>query len=67
MSLRAFHFVFIFLSVVIMGLFFLWTMFGSSEQISLWTRILGYGSGLSALGLGIYGVWFYRKTRNIII
>lgn len=61
MSLKAFHVIFITVAVML-ALFCAWWSFSNQAILPL-----GYGSLLAAVGLIVYGVWFLRKARNIIV
>jgi hypothetical protein len=65
MSLRFFHLVFIAAAIALAA----WTGWWSRGQWAagagdgwLW---LALGCGAAAVGLAVYGVWFFRKTRGV--
>lgn len=64
MSLRGFHVLFISLAVLCTVGFALWTLFSGADSNTGAVRIVGMISGFAGLGLGIYGVWFYKKKLN---
>jgi hypothetical protein len=67
MSLRSFHFVFIAVSILLSaGLAYLGlsTYQSNNERAAL---IFGSGSAVAFVVLVIYGIWFIRKSRKIIL
>lgn len=67
MSLRAFHIFFIAMSVVITLGFAAWAFSGASPQPSDSLFAMAIGSGVLGAGLIVYGIYFIRKSRHIII
>ena len=65
MSLRAFHLLFIALSVVLAAFFAAWSM--SQYRVGHQTvfMVSAVASVLAAAGLAVYGIAFQRKTRNL--
>ena len=61
MSLKAFHIIFIFLTILLAAGCAAWSFIHEVEPA------FGVSSAGVAVGLVIYGVWFLRKTRKIII
>ena len=61
MSLRAFHILFIALSVLMAVACSAWAFVNQAGVL------FGMGFGLVAVGLVVYGVRFLAKTRNIIV
>lgn len=61
MSLRAFHILFILLSILL--------AIGCAAWSFVNETALGFGvaSSVAAVGLVIYGIWFLKKTHRIII
>lgn len=61
MSLKAFHFLFILLSILL------------AAGCSVWAFANGVGAGfggscaVAAVALSVYGVYFLRKTRKLIL
>jgi hypothetical protein len=67
MSLKGFHIVFITFSILLAlgcGAWCVWADLVADEQGYLGGAI---GSFLAALGLFIYGIWFYRKMKRLRI
>jgi membrane protein DedA with SNARE-associated domain len=67
MSLKLFHFVFISLSVLLalgcaIGETLVFRQYGESIHL-----LLAAAAGIVAVGLVAYEVWFFRKTRNLIL
>jgi len=64
MSLRGFHVIFITLATAVSLLFSVWTLTSTSEANAGSVKVLGIASGILGIGLGIYGIWFYRKLKQ---
>ena len=60
MSLKAFHIVFIVLSILLCIGCAVWAFYNQAGQA------FGLGAAIAALILFCYGIWFIRKARNII-
>lgn len=68
MSLKAFHIFFILVSIVISLGFAAWViMGGAGERTTLGLQVMGWFSAVLSIGLVVYGVFFIRKARSIII
>ncbi len=65
MSLKHFHILFIAVSVMLTFGFAVWALLAQDQ--STMVRALGVSSGLLGIGLLIYGVWFYKKSKHVII
>jgi hypothetical protein len=65
MSLRAFHLLFIALSVVLTAFFAAWAGVQYRVFHDLTYALTGVGSLASGVGLVIYGAKFQRKTRHL--
>ena len=61
MSLRAFHILFILLAIL-MSAGCAWWAFANGIALAF-----GIACALSAIGLIIYGVYFLRKTKRLIL
>jgi hypothetical protein len=61
MSLKAFHVIFIILAILLAIGCAAWS-FANEAALGF-----GYASAATALALVIYGVWFLRKSRRIIV
>ena len=64
MSLRAFHLLFIALSVALAAFFAAWAVGQYSTGHQTGYALTGVVSILTAAGLAVYGAAFQRKTRN---
>lgn len=66
MSLRAFHLVFVTASTLFSLFLVLWG-FVFSQETSVVSVGLGVIGLLGLVGMPIYGVYFYRKAKNILL
>jgi hypothetical protein len=67
MSLKAFHFIFIISSTLLavaLGIWCIWVNLVEGSTIYLGGAI---GSFAAAVGLIVYGAWFYRKMKRLRI
>ncbi len=66
MSLRAFHIVFVTASTLLFVFLAVWSLFFAADRTGI---IFGLGvvSAIAAVVMPVYGVYFYRKVRNILI
>jgi hypothetical protein len=64
-SLRAFHLLFIALSVVLAAFFGAWSVGQYRAGHEVIFVVTAVGSLLAAAGLAVYGTAFQRKTRNL--
>lgn len=67
MSLRGFHIVFITLTTVLSVFMALWGLFWAPSDAGVFAPVLGIIGVAGAVGFPIYGVYFYRKARNLIL
>ncbi len=65
MSLKAFHLLFISLSIVLAVVFGLWSMDVYRHGESIGYLVTGLFSFASAIALGFYGTAIFRKFRRI--
>ena len=67
MNLKSFHFVFITLAILLLALCagMEWSTFQRTDATAHRTSAVGFGA--AALVLAAYEVWFFFKTRRIII
>ena len=65
MSLRAFHLLFIALSVMLATFFAAWAIGQYRAEHQAAYALTGVGSFASGIGLAFYGVAFRRKTRRL--
>lgn len=61
MSLKAFHVIFIIVSILLAAGCAGWSYFYRTSPA------FGYASAVAAVGLVCYGVWFVKKSRKIIV
>jgi hypothetical protein len=66
MSLRAFHLVFV-TATTLLSLFLVIWAFGFSGESSVVSIGLGVIGILGLLGMPAYGIYFYRKAKNILL
>lgn len=66
MSLRAFHIVFVTVSTLLFAFLALWAFVLAGDRTPVITA-LGAVSALGLLGMPVYGVYFYKKVRNIVL
>jgi len=66
MSLRAFHIVFVTVSTLLFVFLAVWSLVFAASPAGFIT-VLGIVSAVCALIMPVYGVYFYRKVRNIHI
>ncbi|BCX49333.1 hypothetical protein HAHE_32410 [Haloferula helveola] len=66
MSLRSFHIVFVTVSTLMFIFLALWA-FLLTEERSVVSAGLGILGIAGTVGMPIYGVYFYRKARNILL
>ncbi len=66
MSLRAFHIVFVTVSTLLFAFLSLWAFVLAADRTATVTA-LGVVSVAGLLGMPVYGVYFYKKVRNIVL
>jgi hypothetical protein len=67
MSIRGFHLLFIVLASVFCALVAVWAFVIGADELGLVVQVMGGICAAAAIGLPFYGVYFYRKTKKIII
>ena len=65
MSLKAFHVVFIFASIVLAFGFSVWSLLAYSESRRVMDLLFGIGSALAGVGLIFYGRYVLKKLKHI--
>lgn len=66
MSLKAFHLVFIVAAILLAVGFCAWSLMDYfSPHGATWDLAAGIGSGIAAIGLVIYEMYFLKKTKNV--
>lgn len=67
MSLRAFHILFIILSTLLSFGFAVWAYGNYKISQSTTDLVLTVGGAVLGVALVIYGIWFIRKSRKLIL
>ncbi len=65
MSLRAFHLLFIALSVILAAFFSAWATGQYRAEHQIGYALASVGSFVAGAGLAVYGMAFRRRTRNL--
>lgn len=66
MSLRAFHIVFVILSTMLSIFFAVWAFGFAADRTGIIT-VLGVIGILGTVGMPVYGVYFYKKAKHILL
>lgn len=66
MSLRAFHIVFVTVSTLLFAFLALWAFVFAADLTPVVT-VVGAVSAAGLLVMPLYGVYFYKKVRNIVL
>ncbi|MEM9238057.1 MAG: hypothetical protein AAGB14_14895 [Verrucomicrobiota bacterium] len=66
MSLRGFHIVFVTVATLLFAFLAIWALGFASDKTSI-IKVLGATGVIGCIGMPIYGVYFYRKARNILL
>ena len=66
MSLKAFHIVFVTVSSLLFAFLAVWAFALAADRTTTITA-LGIAGAVGALVMPVYGVFFYRKVRKIVI
>jgi len=64
MSLRSFHLIFIAVATIFSIAVAVWSLYFNAETTDLVMRILGWTCAVSAVILPIYGVMFFKKSKQ---
>ena len=67
MSLRGFHLVFISLATLLSVFVAVWAFGFAPADAGSGATILGVIGALGAVALSVYGVYFYRKARKLVL
>ncbi len=67
MSIKGFHLIFITIAALFSGGFGVWALFFESQNSDLGIKIAGGVTLVLGIALIAYGVYFYRKSKNIIV
>ena len=65
MSLKAFHIVFIALSILLALGFGVWEILAYAESGQIGQLMIGIASLVAAAGLAVYGVRFMKKLKHV--
>jgi len=65
MSLRSFHIVFITICTLLCVFMALWSLWFAESRVA--ALILGPVGVLGAIGLPVYGIFFYRKAAKLLL
>lgn len=66
MSLRSFHIVFVTVCTLLFAFLAVW-VFGFAADRTATITALGVVGALGTVGMPVYGVWFFRKARHILL
>ncbi len=66
MSLRAFHIVFVTVSTLLFAFLVLWAFVLAADRTPMVT-VLGSLSVAGLVVMPVYGIYFYKKVRNIVL
>jgi len=67
MSIKGFHLIFIFIAALFCAGFGVWALFFDKMSNGDTVKIFGGGSLVAAVALMIYGIYFVRKTKTIVV
>jgi len=67
MSLRGFHIVFITVTTLLSVFMLAWAFWLAPSGAGGTARVVGVIGVIGILGLPVYGVYFYRKARKLVI
>jgi hypothetical protein len=67
MSIRGFHLFFIALATLFCALVAVWAFVVSPGDAGVLLKVMGGLCALAALVLPVYGVYFYRKAKKLLI
>ena len=67
MSLRAFHIIFIIFAMLLSFGFAAWAYENYQAQKEISELLLAIAGGVTGFGLIVYEIWFFRKSRRIIL
>lgn len=67
MSIKGFHLIFIAIAALFCGGFGVWALFIDEQDPGMGTKIAGVITLVVSVGLIVYGFYFRRKSKNIIV
>lgn len=66
MSLRGFHILFITVATLFCAFFAFWAFFLSGANHDKMIDVLGWVCATGVIAFPVYGIYFYRKAKNIL-
>jgi membrane protein implicated in regulation of membrane protease activity len=67
MSIKGFHLIFIAIAALFCAGFGVWALFFDEQDSGMGTKIAGVITLIASVGLVFYGIYFRRKSKNIIV
>ena len=67
MSLRGFHIVFVTVTTLLSLFLAIWAMFLAPASAGVVKNLMMVAGIAGTIGMPIYGVYFYRKAKNLIL
>ncbi|MGD1977783.1 MAG: hypothetical protein PVJ98_00170 [Akkermansiaceae bacterium] len=67
MSIKGFHLIFIFVAALFSAGVGVWALFLDDKSSGIGTKIFGGVTLAAAVALVIYGIYFRRKAKDIIV
>jgi len=67
MSLKLFHICFISFVTLFFVAYSLWAFFLLPDTLPQWIRGSGFVTAAAAVIAVVYGIWFYRKAKHLIV
>lgn len=67
MSIRGFHLLFICLATVFCAAVAVWAFAIGADDLGVFVKVMGAVCALLAVVLPVYGVYFYRKAKNLLV
>jgi hypothetical protein len=67
MSIKGFHLIFIAIAALFCAGFGVWALFFDEQDSGMGTKIVGVITLIASVGLVFYGIYFRRKSKNIIV
>ncbi len=67
MSIKGFHLIFIFIASIFCGSFGVWALFINDQDEGTAMTVFGVVTLVFSLALIVYGIYFRRKSKDIIV
>jgi len=67
MSIKGFHLIFISIAALFCAGFGVWAIFYDQQDSGMATKIAGILTLIASVALVFYGIYFRRKSKNIIV